>query len=124
MSTRFDGFKYETVSSIYMKLSTFNSNKTHSSYDQPSDDLIKYALLNSPEKYSHESQFTKHLSSATIEGDTLLQIKKWWDAILSAFYKYLSTNNRWPAYKYLRAEYHNIYSFLLPPDIHPKFSTE
>ena len=45
-----------------MELVTINSNKYPSSYDQPSDDIIKWPLLKSPEKYSHASQFTKHIS--------------------------------------------------------------
>ena len=60
----------------------------------------------------------------TLEGDTLPQIQKWWDAIISDFYQYLSTNNIWPPYKSLIVEHHNIYKFLLPPDTHPKYATE
>ena len=60
----------------------------------------------------------------TLEGNTLLQIQKWWYSILSAFFKYLQTNKICPEWKYLRQEYHNIYSFLLPPDTNPKFPTE
>ena len=82
---RLNEFKSETVSSIYMKLSALSSNKPSSSYDQPSSDIIKWTLLKSPEKYSHASQFTKHLYLMTLEGETLLQIQKWWYVIFSAF---------------------------------------
>ena len=78
-----------------MELVTINSKKYPSSYDQPSDDLIKWKLLKSPEKYSHASQLTKHISSTKLEGNTIIQIQKWWDSILSAFFQSLSTNKRW-----------------------------
>ena len=94
-NTRIDELKSESVSSLGMKISTLNSNKPYSSYDQPSVDLIKWPLLKSLEKSSHASQFTKHISSMTLEGDTLLQIQKWWYAIPSSFCQYLSTNKRW-----------------------------
>ena len=80
---RLDELKSETVSSLDMKLSYLTSNKP--SYDQPCDDIIKWTLLNSPENYSCPSQFTKHQSSMTLNGDTLLQIQKLWDAIVSDF---------------------------------------
>ena len=88
-----------------MKLSTLNSNKYPSSYDQTSADIIKWPLLKSPEKYSHASQFTKHLSFMTLESDTLIEIKKCPDVIISAFCQYLSTNKIFPKYKYLIEEH-------------------
>ena len=60
----------------------------------------------------------------TLEGDTLFQIKKCWDAFLSAFFQYLSTSKSWPPYKKLRAEHHKISKCILPPDTHPKYATE
>ena len=84
-------------------------------------DIIKWPLLKSPEKYSHASQFTKYVSFITLKGDTLLQIQKLWNVILSVFFQYLSTNKNCPAYKYLKAENRNMSSFLLPPDTYPKF---
>ena len=74
---RLDELKSETASSIDMKISTLSSNTPLSSYEHPLADIIKFPLIKSPEKYSHASQFTKHRSSMTIEGDTLLQIQKW-----------------------------------------------
>ena len=71
----------------------------------------------------HISQFTKHISSMTLASDTLLHIKKLWDAIISDFCWYVSAKNSWTSYKYLRAEHHNISYFLLPPDTHPNFPT-
>ena len=59
-----------------------------------------------------------------LKGNTLLQIQKWWDLIISSFCQYLSTNKIWPPYKYLRSEHPNIYFFLLPPDTHKKFVTD
>ena len=56
----------------------------------------------------------------TLEGDTLIQIQKWWDAICSTFCQYLSTNKIWPSYKKLISEHYNITKFLLPPDNHSK----
>ena len=41
MNMTLNEFKSETVSYIVMKLSTLNSNKASSYYDQLSDDLIK-----------------------------------------------------------------------------------
>ena len=70
-----------------MKLLTLGSNKSPSSYDQPSAGLVKLPLLKSPEKYSHASQFIKHLSFMTLEVNTILQIKNWWDAIFLCLLK-------------------------------------
>ena len=49
-----------------------------------------------------------------LEGDTLLQIQKWRDAICSAFLQYLSANNRFMAYKYLSDDDQQLSSFVLP----------
>ena len=68
-----------------MKIPDPTSNIPSSSYDQPSDDLIKWSLLKSPEKYSHASQFTKHIYCMTLEDDNILKIKKWLGVICSAF---------------------------------------
>ena len=89
-------YKSETSSYIDMKLLTLNSNKYPSYYDQPSSNIIKLSLLKSPEKYSHASQFTKHLLFMILEGDTLPQIQKLWDAIISGFCQSLSINKSWP----------------------------
>ena len=72
---RLNELKSETFISIDIKLSTLNSNKPSSYYDQPSADLIKCLLLKLPEKYSHTSQFTKHLSSVTLEDNILPRIQ-------------------------------------------------
>ena len=93
---RLNEFKFETVISIDMKLSSLSSNKPSSYYDQHSADIIKFPILKSAETYSHASQFTKHLSSVTLEGYTLLKIKKWWDTIISDFFLYLSINKICP----------------------------
>ena len=86
----------KTFNPFNMKWSDTTLNKTSSSYEQPSDDPIKFTRLKSTERSSHASQFTKHLSSTTLEGDTLLQIKKRWYAICSAFWQSLSTKNTCP----------------------------
>ena len=77
--------KSEIFSSLEMKLSAIISTKPFYSYNQTSAYLIKWTLLKSPEKYYHASQFTKHVPSMTLKGNTLLKIQKWWDSILSAF---------------------------------------
>ena len=59
----------------------------NSYYKQPYYDLTKYPLLKPPEKGSHASKFIKHMSSINIEGNTLLQLQKWWDAIIYAYYQ-------------------------------------
>ena len=103
MNIRLNYLKSETVRSIDMEFSTLNTTQYTSSYDQSSADLIKLPLLKSPGKYSHVSQFTKNISSMTLEGNNLLQIQKCWYAIISAFCQFLSTNKSWPSKKYLRA---------------------
>ena len=92
MNMRLNELKSKTFSSIDMKVLTLNSDKSPSSDDQHSSDLNKWPLLKSPETFPHASQFTKHISFMTLEGDNLLQIQKWWYDILSDFCKYLSTN--------------------------------
>ena len=123
MNMLLDEFKYETVSSLEIKLSSINSNKPSSYYEQPSADIIKLLLINEPEKYSHASQFTKNIFSMNLEGDNILQIKKLWDAILYDFCKYVSTNKSCTVYKYLKAEHQNTSYFLLPPETHNKLTT-
>ena len=82
---KFTSYHIKTINSLDMNLSAITSNKPSPSSGQPSAGLIKWPLLKSLEKYSHASQFTKHLSSMNLEGDTLLQLQKLWDAIRSAF---------------------------------------
>ena len=120
LKIKFDEYKAETYIVIYMKLLTLNSKTFTSYHGQNSVYLIKCPLLRSPDKYSHASQFARHLSFITLEGDTLLQIQKNWDAILSDFCQSLSTNNSFPPYKSLIAEHHNISKLLLPLYTHPK----
>ena len=132
ISTKFEISRTENEKCLEMKLENkklkhlsplLNISKSHLSYNQTSADLIKWPLLKSLEKYSHASQFTKHIPFMTLEGDTFLQIKTLWGAILSEFCQPLSTKNSWPPYKSLRSEHHNIYKFLLLPDTHLKFFT-
>ena len=115
--------KTKTFKSFNMKISDLTSNKPSSSYEQHSSDIIKWPHFESHEKSSYASQFIKRLSSMTIEGDTFLQIQKWWDYICSAFWKYQSTNNICPEYKSLSNNDHQLPSFFLPPDTHYKFTT-
>ena len=75
----------KTIDSFDMKLSAITSNKSYSFYEKLSIDLTKLPLLKLSEKDSHASQFIKHMSSMNLEGDTLLQHKKWWYAICYAF---------------------------------------
>ena len=57
-----------------------------------------------------------------LEGETLLQIQKWWDAIIYALCQSLSTKNSWTPYKSLISKHHYISYFPLPPYTHPEFS--
>ena len=82
MNTKIDEFKTEskpdkttTLKSLDMKPSDLTSKKTSSSCEQPSSDLIQWPLIKPPKKYSHTSQFNKHLYPVTLKGDTLFQIK-------------------------------------------------
>ena len=95
-----------------MKASTFNSKKYPSSYDQTPADIIKWPLLKSTYFHSHSSKFIKHLSYIILEFNTLLQLQKWWDANISDFCKYLSTNKILPPYKKLKSEHH---LYISPP---------
>ena len=81
--------KYEIEATIETK--SIIQNKLTSYSEQPSTDIIKWPLLKSTGEYSHASQFTKHFPSPNLEGNTLLKLQKWWDAIQSTFYKLLST---------------------------------
>ena len=101
MNMRLNELKSETVSSIHIKLSTLKSNKPSSSYYQPSAGLIKLVSLNGHfssclENMPMHHNSPKHISSMTLKGDTLLQIKKLWYYIPSTFYQYLSTNKYCP----------------------------
>ena len=96
MNTKLDELKIEIKADnttkfdpLNMKLSYFALDKPYYSCDQPYYDLIQWPLLYSPEKSSYASKFTKHLSSITLEGDTLIQIQKSWDAIFSDFFQSL-----------------------------------
>ena len=80
-----------------MKLSSTASIQYFSLY-QTHTDLLKWLLLKTPEKSTHASQFTKHLTYLTLEGVTLLQLHKWWDTIRYAYFQSLPTNNLWTAY--------------------------
>ena len=85
---KLDGIKSEHMKNIdflEMKTSDITSTKPPSYKEQTTVDTIALPLLKSTEKYSHASQFTKKFHPLKIEGGTLLQIKKWWDAIKSAF---------------------------------------
>ena len=73
-----DHIKADYIKTIYhldTKISAIASNKTSSSFEQPSHDIIKFPLLKNPDKSSHASQFTKHLSSLNLGGETILQLQ-------------------------------------------------
>ena len=123
IETKIDDLKTEASSSINLTLSLLNSHNSHSSSNQPSADINKFPLLKSPYYRSHASKFTKHLSPMNLEGNTLIQLQKWWDEICSTFCQYMSTKNRWPPYKKLKAENCDITKFLLPSDTHSKYIT-
>ena len=76
IKTKFDKYKSEISSSVDMKILTLSYKKYTSSYDQPSSDLIKFPLLNSPDFHPHASKFIKHISFMNLEGNTLFKIQK------------------------------------------------
>ena len=59
----------------------------------------------------------------TLEGDTLLQLQKWWDAICYALYQSLSSNKIFTPHKKFNAENYDITKFFLPPYTHSKYIT-
>ena len=63
------------LDSSNMKISAITSNKPTTSIEQPSADITKWSLLKQTEKYSHAPQFTNHMYSMNLEGDTLLQLQ-------------------------------------------------
>ena len=75
------------------------------------------------QKYSYASQFTKHMSSMNLEGDTIHQLQNKLKPICYAFCLSLSTNKSWTSYKYLTPKYYYIYSFVIPSDTQFKLST-
>ena len=77
LKKNFGSFKAESFSSMNMKTSALDLYKYPYSYYQPSDYLVKWPLLMSPYLHSHSSQFTKHLSFITLEGNTLIKTQKW-----------------------------------------------
>ena len=85
IDTKIDELKAEASSSINKKFYPMNSKKHPSSFNQPSYDTNKWLLLKSSYYHSYALQFTKRISPITLEGDTLLQLQKWWDDIQSAF---------------------------------------
>ena len=85
IDTKIDEFKDEASISINKTLYPLNPINSTSSYNQPSADINKLPLLKSPDYHSHASQLTKHISPVTLEGDTLIQLQKWWEAICSDF---------------------------------------
>ena len=79
MNAKLSEFKTDNktiFNSLYMNLSALNSDKPSYYYEQYSSDIFQCPPLKSPEKSSHASKFTKHLSSMAWEGDTLIQIEK------------------------------------------------
>ena len=124
IDTKIDEFKDEASRSINNKFYPMSSNSSPFSYNQPSTDINKWLLRKSPNFHSHASKFTKDISPMALEGDTLLKIQKWWDAICSVFFRSLSTNKIWPPYKKLKAKNYDITKFFLPQDTHSKYVTE
>ena len=65
----------KTTKYINTNISDITPNKTSSSSEQTSHDIIKFPLLKKPDKYSHVSQFNSHASSLNLEGETILQLQ-------------------------------------------------
>ena len=74
IDTKFDDIKAEASSSINHTLPPLNSKNSHSSSNQPSDDINQWPLLKSPYFHSRASQFTKHLSHMTLEVYNILRL--------------------------------------------------
>ena len=89
LKNNIDKFKSKSSRFINNTVSPLSSNNYPYSYNQPSADIIKLPLLKSPGFHYHALQFTKHLSSMTLEVNTLLQIQKLWNAFNSALYQSL-----------------------------------
>ena len=123
IDTHIDELKAESYISINSTFSTINSNNSPSYYNEASADINKWPLLKSTGFHSHDSEFTKYISPMTLEGDTLVQLQKWWDAISFDFCKYLSTNKICPTYKKIKPENDYITKFPLPLDTHYKYVT-
>ena len=75
IDTKIEKLKSRLSISINITVSPINPKNSPSYYNQHSDNIIKWPLLKSLDFHSHPSQFTKHLSYMTLEGDNLLQIK-------------------------------------------------
>ena len=86
--------------------------------------LFKWTLLKTPEKSTRSFQFTKHLTPPTLEGNTLIHLQKWWDAIRCAYFQSMSTNNCFPTWKLLQETDYNLTKYVLPPPTHSKISTK
>ena len=73
----------KAVASISINPTFFppNSHNSNSSSNQHSADITKWTLLKSPYFHSHALKFTKYISPISLEGDTLPQLKQWWDDI-------------------------------------------
>ena len=88
--------KSDHMKNIYfldMKISDIISNKYSSSSEQPYYGLIKWPLLKPTDKHSHESQFTKMISSLNLRGGTLLWLLNLWYSLWSSFWQSLSKKN-------------------------------
>ena len=92
----------KNINFLNMKISKILYYKNYSYSKHPSANVLKFPLLNSPEKYSHVPQFTKHFPFLNLEGDTQLQILKWWGTIISESFQSLSTNNSFATYKSIK----------------------
>ena len=113
-------FAYSSINLTFFPQSSHNSSSLS---NQTSADITKWPLLKSPDFHSHVYQFTKHISPMNLDGNTLLQLKKWRDAIFSDFQKFLSTNNIWLSYKNLDSEHYDITKIFLPPENHSEYFT-
>ena len=100
------------------------SHKKSLYYEQTPADIIEQKLLKLPEKYSYAPKSTKTFSSLNLEGETILQLQKWFDTIQYDFYQYLSTSNIWTVQKYPKPPDYDISIFVPPPEIHTKSDKE
>ena len=66
IDTNIDEFKAGAYRSINNTLSPISSNNSPSYYNQPSDGIIKWPILKSPDFHSCASQFTKFIQISSL----------------------------------------------------------
>ena len=79
----------------------------------PHSDKSKYPILKD-EKINHWSKFNEHLKNIKLEGDSLVQLRKFWNAVDTAYNTTLVTNQGIGRYENLTPTY-SIKDKITPP---------